>query len=62
MVDGIHRKLEKSITDYQNQTPEERQRDLEAALAKFTTEFVNSQKALDPDDAKILEENLWNCV
>lgn len=42
--------------------PQESQLDREHKIAKELTEWIASQKPLDPEDAKLLEENLWKLV
>lgn len=41
---------------------QERQLDDEHKIVKKLTEWIASQKPLDPDDAKLLEENFWKLV
>ena len=62
MMDSVNKKMESYIAEEEKKTPEQRERDLADALAEFATKFASEQKSLDPDDAKLLEDNLWNLV
>ena len=62
MLDSVHKKMENYIAEEEKKTPEQRERELAKALAEFATKFASEQKSLDPDDAKLLEDNLWNLV
>ena len=42
--------------------PQESQYDRERKIVKELAEWIASQKPLDPEDAKLLEENLWKLI
>lgn len=62
MMDSVNKKMESYIAEEEKKTPEQRESELAETLAEFATKFASEQKSLDPDDAKLLEENLWNLV
>ena len=62
MLSFINKKMESYIAKEEKKTPEQREMELAEALAEFATKFASEQKSLDPDDAKLLEDNLWNLI
>ena len=62
MLAFINKKMESYIAKEEKKTPEQRERELAEELAEFATKFASEQKSLDPDDAKLLEDNLWNLI
>lgn len=62
MMYSINKKMESYIAEEEKKTPEQRESELAEALAEFATKFASEQKSLDPEDAKLLEDNLWNIV
>ena len=62
MLSSINKKMESYIAEEEKKTPEQREKDLAKALSEFATKFASEQKSLDPDDAKLLEDNLWNLI
>jgi len=62
MLSFINKKMESYIAKEEKKTPEQREMELAEALAEFATKFASEQKSLDPDDAKLLVDNLWNLI
>ena len=62
MLAYINKKMESYIAEEEKKTPEQRERELAKELAEFAKKFAREQKSLDPDDAKLLGDNIWNLV
>ena len=62
MLAYVNKNMESYIAEEEKKTPEQRESELAETLAEFATKFASEQKSLDPDDAKLLEDNLWNLI